>query len=187
VSEPLRAPFPAFGGKRAIASLVWERFGVVDNYVEPFVNSATVGLAAPFVPAMETWNDRNGFIANFWRAVQTDPEAVARWADWPVNEADLHARHAWLVRQEDDITARLMGDPEWHDARVAGWWLWGICQWIGSGWCSGEGPWTVNADGLLVNSDAGRGVTCVFYLVSCGHGKDRGERCCGRRFVGRAL
>jgi len=31
------------------------------------------------------------------------------------------------------------------DARVAGWWVWGVNAWIGSGWCSGEGPWL--ADG----------------------------------------
>lgn len=35
----LRAPFPWFGGKRRVASLVWERFGNVPNYVEPFAGS----------------------------------------------------------------------------------------------------------------------------------------------------
>lgn len=51
------------------------------------------------------------------------------------------------------MTARLMGDPGYYDARTAGWWLWGICSWIGSGWCSGQGPWVVNEDGRLVNGN----------------------------------
>jgi DNA adenine methylase len=29
----IKAPFPYFGGKSAIASLVWERLGNVANYV----------------------------------------------------------------------------------------------------------------------------------------------------------
>lgn len=146
MAETLKSPFPAFGGKSAIAPLVWERFGTVDNLVEPFVNSAAVALGCPYIPPHETWNDLNGFVANFWRATQADSDAVARAADWIIHEADLHARHAWLVRQQDDLAARLMGDPDYYDAKIAGWWLWGICQWIGSGWCSGQGPWMVNAD-----------------------------------------
>jgi hypothetical protein len=150
----MQAPFPAFGGKSAIAPLVWQRFGRVRNHVEPFANSAAVALAAPYVPVHETWNDLNGHVANFWRATRADPDAVAEASDWPVNEADLHARHGWLVRRQEAMTERLMGDPDWCDPLAAGWWLWGICAWIGSGWCSGEGPWTVNEDGRLVN---GRG------------------------------
>jgi site-specific DNA-adenine methylase len=33
----LKAPFPYAGGKSTVADLVWERFGDVDNYVEPFM------------------------------------------------------------------------------------------------------------------------------------------------------
>jgi hypothetical protein len=44
--------------------------------------------------------------------------------------------------------ANLEADPDAYDAKVAGWWLWGICAWIGSGWCSGDGPWQ-NVDGKL--------------------------------------
>jgi hypothetical protein len=50
---------------------------------------------------VETVNDKDCYLANFWRALQADPEAVAHWADAPVNEADLHARHQWLVNQTD--------------------------------------------------------------------------------------
>lgn len=77
----------------------------------------------------------NCYLANFWRAVQHDPEAVAHHCDWPVNEADLHARHRWLVEQHD-FRERMLTDPGFFDARIAGWWVWGLSQWIGGGWCT---------------------------------------------------
>ena len=89
----LSAPFPWFGGKRKIAALVWSRFGAVDNYVEPFFGSGAVLLGRPHPQGLETINDADGYVANFWRAIQREPDAVARWADQPVNENDLHARH----------------------------------------------------------------------------------------------
>ena len=107
---------------------------------------------------METVNDLDGFISNFWRALQADPDTVAVYADWPVNENDLHARHAWLVGQKDSMQARLEGDPDWYDAKVAGWWVWGMACWIGRGFCAGSGPWGV-VDGKLVHlGNKGRGV-----------------------------
>jgi site-specific DNA-adenine methylase len=36
-----RAPFPWFGGKRRVAPVVWQRFGDVENYVEPFFGSVS--------------------------------------------------------------------------------------------------------------------------------------------------
>lgn len=135
MSAKLKAPFPWFGGKSAVADLVWERFGDVPNYVEPFFGSGAVLLARPHPPRIETINDLDCYVANFWRAVQYDPEGVALWADWPVNEADLHARHLWLVNQ-DEFRERMKTDPDYYDIRIAGWWVWGISCWIGSGWCS---------------------------------------------------
>ncbi len=132
---PLRAPFPYFGGKRRCAHLVWERFGDVPNYVEPFFGSGAVLLGRPHAARTETVNDLDCFIANFWRAVTADPAAVAAVCDWPVNEADLHARHRWLVDQVA-FRERMKTDPDFFDVAVAGRWVWGISQWIGSGWCS---------------------------------------------------
>lgn len=131
----LKAPFPWFGGKSRASAIIWERFGDVPNYVEPFAGSLAVLLGRPTAPRVETVNDLDAYLANFWRAVQADPEAVARYADWPVNEADLHARHQWLADQAD-FRERVAADPDFYDSRIAGWWVWGICQWIGSGWCS---------------------------------------------------
>ncbi len=136
--KSLRAPFPWFGGKSRVAGLVWERFGDARNYVEPFAGSLAVLLGRPTEPKIETVNDLDCWIANFWRAVQRDPELVASWADGPVNEADLHARHLWLVNRVE-WRERVKTDPDFYDAKIAGWWVWGISQWIGSGWCADRG------------------------------------------------
>lgn len=133
---PIKAPFPWFGGKSMAAPLIWRAFGNTPNYVEPFAGSMAVLLARPHAPKVETVNDKDGLIANFWRAVKHDPDAVEHHCDWPVNEADLHARHAWLVREALPLVDKLIEHPDWYDAKIAGWWVWGICSWIGNGWCS---------------------------------------------------
>ncbi len=134
----LKAPFPWYGGKSRVASTVWKYFGDVRNYVEPFAGSLAVLLGRPSEPKIETVNDLDCWIANFWRALRNDPENLAKWADWPVNEADLHARHIWLVNQAE-FRERMKTDPDWFDVKIAGWWVWGISQWIGSGWCRVSG------------------------------------------------
>ena len=148
----LKAPFPYFGGKREIATLVWQALGDVPNYVEPFCGSLAVLLARPHPARIETVNDKDGFVSNFWRALYSDPGAVAHYADWPVCENDLHARHAWMVGQRESMQEQLEGDPWWYDARIAGWWVWCMSLWIGSKFCSGDGPWSVH-EGRLVKSE----------------------------------
>lgn len=126
-----------FGGKSQVADLVWSRLGDVRNYVEPFAGSLAALLRRPEPGKVETVNDLHSFIPNFWRAVKHDPDAVAEHADWPVSEADLHARHRWLVSSDAAVAAmqRVKADPDFYDAKIAGWWCWGACCWIGSGWC----------------------------------------------------
>jgi hypothetical protein len=134
----LNAPFPWFGGKRKIGDLVWERFGNVVNYIEPYFGSGAVMLARPHAPTIETVNDIDCLLVNFWRATQQDPEQVAKHADWPVHETEMHAWHVELVKQKAAVRANLEADPRWFDAELAGKWVWGLCAWIGSGWCSGK-------------------------------------------------
>ena len=172
--ETLKPPFPYFGGKARAVGIVWPRFGEVRNYVEPFCGSLAMLLGRPDPSGVETVNDADGLIANFWRATQHDPEAVAEYADNPVNENDLHARHAWLVGQKDSLQSRLEGDPEFFDAKVAGWWVWGAACWIGSGFCSGKGPWQVVDRQLVHLGDAGQGVNRKrVHLGDAGQGVNR--------------
>ena len=103
-------------------------------------------------------------VANFWRALQHEPEAVAEHADNPVNEADQHARHLWLCSQ-DEFRERMKTDPDFYDSKIAGWWVWGQCIWIGSGWCAEQRPHL---------GDAGTGVA----YATATSPRERGERAC---------
>ena len=160
----MKAPFPWFGGKRRVADVVWSALGDVDNYVEPFAGSLAVLLERPTShrAKCETVNDADRMLANFWRALIADPEAVAAHADWPVNEADLEARHLWLVNAKPELAEAMAANPNFYDPKIAGWWVWGINSWIGSGWCSGEGPWQIDDTGKLSKrphlGDAGQGI-----------------------------
>jgi hypothetical protein len=147
----MKAPFPWFGGKSRAADLVWRYFGDVPNYVEPFAGSMAVLLLRPTQPRTETVNDADCYLANFWRALANDPDGVAEHADWPVNEADLLARHKWLIAQTD-FRERMKADANHYDPKVAGWWVWGLCSWIGPGWCHTESA------PLPHLGDAGRGI-----------------------------
>jgi len=166
-------PFPYFGGKSTVADVVWDALGDVDNYIEPFFGSGAVLFLRPGeIHGLETVNDADGMVSNFWRAVKDAPDAVAEHADWIVSEADLHARHLWLVGQRESLTERLCGDPEFYDVKAAGWWVWGLCCWIGNGFCSGNGPW-VSKDGVMVLSD-GKGVSRQLpHLGNAGQGVNR--------------
>lgn len=147
----MKAPFPYFGGKSTIADLVWSRFGDPPNYVEPFCGSCAILLARPGwdVDAggwadgrsrIETVTDTNAWLCNLWRAIKADPDAVAWHAADIVSELDLHARGDWLFYRPDvdrDFVERVRGDPDWYDAKSAGWWVWGQSSWIGDNWGRG--------------------------------------------------
>jgi DNA adenine methylase len=152
----LSAPFPWFGGKSKVADLVWERFGEVVNYVEPFYATGAVLLGRPHAPTIETVNDIDALLVNFWRAVKYDPNAVAQNCDWPVHEAEIHAWHKRLVKLKPYVKARLEGDPFWFHPVIAGRWVWGLCAWIGSGWCTGNKsdqiPHLSGGDGMGVHA-----------------------------------
>jgi hypothetical protein len=167
-NKPLKSPYPYFGAKSRIAPLIWKVFGNCRNYVEPFAGSLAVLLARPQehfetdINPIETVNELNPYISNFWRAIKADPEETAYYADFPVIETDLHARHLWLVNQ-GEFRETMMTDPHHYDTKIAGWYVWGLSQWIGHGWCSFEHmtvdgkPWK---RGLALSS-AGQGINTV--------------------------
>lgn len=149
----LSAPFPYFGGKSRVAATVWAAFGQVNNYVEPFFGSGAVLLGRPGGAAgVETVNDMDGLVCNAWRAIQWAPDEVAYWADWPVIENDLHARNYYCMNRRSELAERLEGDPEFYDATIAGWWIWGMCTAICNSFGATLGSWIVR-DGKLVKCD----------------------------------
>lgn len=159
----LRAPFPYFGGKSRVADVVWRALGAdVPNYIEPNAGSIAVLLRRPGgAGKIETINDKDGYVANFWRAIVADPGAVAEHCDWPVNEMDMHARALALLGTDEEFQARMHADPDHYDAKIAGWWAWGLSTAIGGNWLTKKGlkatpricGW-VQGNGLHVPADS---------------------------------
>jgi len=147
------APFPYFGGKRTVTSDVWQRLGRPIQYIEPFCGSAAMLLTAPSIASLEVIGDQNLYVANFWRCIKFQPEETYRWQDYPVSHVDLDARHRWLTDpQRTSALLADLSDPEWPgNPQIAGWWVWGQCCWIGSGWCERDSQ-------IPHVSDAGMGV-----------------------------
>lgn len=136
----LKSPYKYFGGKSRVANIIWKGLGNINNYIEPFAGSLAVLLANPHIPKIETINDKDCFIVNFWRAISANPEGVAKFADYPVTEADLHARHNWLISQSNsDFFIKMNSDPDFYDLKIAGWWIWGMCASIANNWLQNKG------------------------------------------------
>lgn len=173
IKTPLTAPMPYFGGKRRVAEEVWRRFGNTPVYVEPFFGSGAILLARPHAPKIETVNDIDCYVVNLWRAVAADPAGVAFHACNPVFEADLHARHLWLVNEGKRHIEKCITDPEYYDVKVAGWWVWGMGCWIGGGFCSGKGPHRKPVEDGGDEDDQGVGKNLP-YLSSIGQGVNQG-------------
>ena len=133
MTAPVKAPFPYAGGKSRVAPTVWERLGDVYSYLEPFAGSAAVLLSRPewHTGRREVIGDANGFVVNAWRSIRNEPILTAYWARNPSFHADLTARHRWLVRwAREGGLAWLMDHPDHFDPKVAGWWIFGISNWI---------------------------------------------------------
>ena len=120
-----------------------------------------VPLSRPEAFPREIVCDTDGGVCNFWRGIQTDPDEVAFWADYPTIHQDLTARHRWLINWVLENKEQLENDPEYYDARAAGWWVWGISIWIGGGWCQPDYRNGVMEDGRpsVQPHDGGKGVS----------------------------
>ncbi len=161
----LKAPMPYFGGKATIAHKVWQALGQPKTYIEPFFGSGAVLLARPhYVQGehIETVVDADGYVANVWRALQADPDEVAKWCDWPVNHFDLSARKRRLIAEGEALSDHLMADETYYDAKLAGYWIWAASCWIGSGLTSlgpiphvGHGGMGVHALGQIPHIGSG--------------------------------
>jgi hypothetical protein len=159
----LRSPYPYFGGKRKVAPIIWKAFGPdIANFIDPFFGSNAVLLCRPGGPGkIETVNDLGRMVANFWRAIKADPWEVACWCDDPVNEAEMHARHRWLVShlvEGSEFIKKMHEDEGYYDSKIAGYWVWGICAWIGGGWCVIPGGSGARRGKPRPNLNSGQGV-----------------------------
>ena len=126
MTEFVAPPFAWFGGKRKALDAVWSFLGDCHSYSDPFGGSCVVPLNAPPSVRRVVVGDVNGHIVNAWRAMAYDPDAVADALDQPVFHLDLRARAGVLRRSAEGLATMLGEDPDFYDARLAGWWIWAI-------------------------------------------------------------
>jgi len=154
----LNAPFPYFGGKKRWNDKVWERFGEAHTYIEPFAGSLAVLLGNPKPAKREIVCDTHSAVCNFWRAVKADPEQVASYATNPTIHQDLTARHRWLIEYFTENHAKFETDPDYYDCKAAGWWCWGMSNWIGGNFCDYGGSSQHNLIPFVGNHGQGQGL-----------------------------
>jgi DNA adenine methylase len=125
-----KPPVTYFGGKTAIADRLAALLPPHEHYVEPYAGSLAVLLAKP-PSAMETVNDLDEHLMNFWRVLRERPEDLARAcaltphsrreaemvaeppSKWPQDLDDLErARRIWV---------RLTQLRGGHTVRRSGW------------------------------------------------------------------
>ena len=121
-----------FGGKRAVASEVWDRLGDARNYVEPFCGSAAVLLARPDPPlrpgeGTESIGDIDGHITNVLRALKHDPDKVAWHLMDPPNGIDMAARREHVNKGQPNLIHRMLFEADYYDAELAGYWIYLQC------------------------------------------------------------
>lgn len=105
----MKPPTPYFGGKITLAPAIAALLPAHDHYVEPYAGSLAVLLAKP-PTRMETVNDLDGELVNFWQVLRERPDELARHcaltphsrtehaASYDLGEADSleRARRIWV-------------------------------------------------------------------------------------------
>src|SRR3990172_8019346 len=122
-----------FGGKRKIVREIWRRFGKLNMYIEPFCGSAAILLGRPrhLRCGIEYLNDLDGMLVNVWRAIKADPDGVAKAIPLLAHEWNLLAVHRVLQARWTEIQDKCKADLDFHDAELAGYWLYRNALWIG--------------------------------------------------------
>lgn len=175
-NQYLKCPFPYFGGKSKIADVIWGYFGDVKKYIEPFYGSGACLLNRPQpFEGDEIVVDKDGHICNVWRALQSDPDAVAKVCDYPINHAELSARKKRLNKEGEGLLQKLIDDDTYYDIELAGYYIWAASCWIGAGLTrinqipelsTGKGIHTVGKRPHLTGS--GNGIHAVGQKVDSG-------------------
>ncbi|MDE2101273.1 MAG: DNA adenine methylase [Patescibacteria group bacterium] len=117
-----------------MADVIWRALGDPKHYIEPFCGSAAVLLARPHTPRNEIIGDLDCYLVNFWRSLKHDPAGVADHARHLNSQSDMHARHRYLLDARHQLKEKISIDPEYCDAKIAGYWVYGLSLWFGHGW-----------------------------------------------------
>ena len=139
ITKHLTAPFPWYGGKRRWSDRVLMRFGLIDVYSEPFAGSLAVLLAS--APHKRGKWCATRTVASVTFGARSPRTRTRSPIGQTIRRFMTIDRPAPLPRALGPrARGRLRNDPEYYDAKVAGWWVWGISIWIGGGWCQAELP-----------------------------------------------
>jgi site-specific DNA-adenine methylase len=129
IAGTLAAPFPWFGGKANACETVWQAFGAVDNYVEPFAGSAAMLLGAPEGTCgdwsrvvKDSVTTRHGLTAVF-----LDPPYTKGSMDYSaggVGGALADEVREWCAKNGDNKALRIVlcGHAGEHDSLIASGW-----------------------------------------------------------------
>ncbi|MGW1246960.1 DNA adenine methylase [Streptomyces sp. NPDC002535] len=89
----MKSPVPYFGSKQSLAPWLVSLLPQCGHYVEPYCGSLSVLLAKRPSP-METVNDLDGDLMNFWRVLRDRPDDLIRvCALTPHSRAEMLAAH----------------------------------------------------------------------------------------------
>ena len=102
--QVVKPPFAYYGGKTTLAPIIANLLPQHDHYVEPFAGSLAV-LLAKKPSRLETVNDLDADLVNFWRVLRNEPDALARaCALTPHSRAEYNA--AWTPSDDTVEQAR---------------------------------------------------------------------------------
>lgn len=103
MSNPLRPPFPYYGGKQTLADRIVSLFPDHAHYVEPYAGSLAV-LLAKRPSLIETVNDLDGELVTFWRVLRDRPDDLfAACALSPHARSEYEAIRDAQVPPGDDL------------------------------------------------------------------------------------
>ena len=93
--------FPYFGGKLSHLNFILENLPYTERYIEPFGGSAAVLLNREPSP-VETYNDLDGDVVNFFRVLREQPDELVRQLELTPYSREEFAK-AW--RPDDSVGA----------------------------------------------------------------------------------
>lgn len=104
MATPTRSPVPYFGSKKSIADWIAGLLPAHEHYVEPFCGGLSVLFAKRPSP-METVNDLDGDLINFWRVLRDRPADLLRACELTPH-ARVELAEAWGEPGEEDVVER---------------------------------------------------------------------------------
>lgn len=122
----MKPPFTYFGGKTRIAPQIATLLPDHEHYVEPFAGSLAV-LLAKRPSGMETVNDLDGELMNFWRILRDHTDDLLRVAALTPHSRAEHAAALDAAAAADDLErarrtwVRLSQGRGGHTQRRTGW------------------------------------------------------------------